>query len=254
MRAICTTALAVGLLAGCADPMTCPRVVYLDGAGWYSGDGPVREGLRRAGFTGVVERFAWSSGFGPLPDHIVSGRRHARSGALAKRITELRRANPDGQIVLMGLSAGTGIVLGGLEKLPDDVAVDHVVLLSPSVSSRWDLLKALRHVNGRLYATCSPHDGILPGVIAIGREGGKPAGLEGFQRPAIFDERRRRQYRKVINLPWRPGYLAYNWDGGHVSVTHSEFIRVVIAPRIMEDYYHPLDQPLVRLDARRAMP
>ena len=29
---------------GCSQPsMTCPRVIYLDGAGWYAGDGPVRQ-------------------------------------------------------------------------------------------------------------------------------------------------------------------------------------------------------------------
>ena len=222
--------------------MTTPRVIYLDGAGWYSGDGPVRAGLRRAGFEGAVDRFGWSALLGPLHDHVMAGKGHPKASELARRITGLRRANPEGRIVLMGLSAGTSIIVSALEKLPDDVSVDYVVLLSPSISSRRDLSGALGHVRRRLYATHSPHDGILAGALSAGLERGRPAGRVGFEVPPDLADKDQRLYRKVVNLPWRPGYVAYGWDGGHVSVTSAEFIRVVIAPRILEDLPHPLDR------------
>ena len=224
--------------------MTTPRVIYLDGAGWYSGDGPVRAGLRRAGFNGPVDRFGWSAMLGPLPDHLMAGKGHPAVPQLARRITRLRRANPDGKIVLMGLSAGTSLVVSALEELADEVSVDHVVLLSPSISSRHDLSDALRHVRRRLYATHSPHDGLLAGVLSAGLESGRPAGQIGFKIPKDLDDERRKLYSKVVNLPWRPGYAAYGWDGGHVSVTSAEFVRVVIAPRILDDLGHPLDRPM----------
>ena len=242
-------AILAALLAGCASDMSTPRVIFLDGAGWYTGDGPVRAGLRQGGFAGPVERFGWASGLGPLHDHLVVGPSHPRTRALAERITRLRQANPNGKIVVMGLSAGSRVVVCGLEKLPPAVAVDHVVLLSPSISSRHDLSEALRHVKGRLYFTTSTQDGILATACSAGMAGGRPAGQAGFVQPNDQNLETKDLYRKVVPLPWRPDYLPYGWDGGHVSATSSDFIRVVIAPRIIDDLPHPLDQPLVSADA-----
>lgn len=229
---------------GCGNPTSCPRVIYLDGAGWYSGDGPIREGLRRAGFRGAVERFGWQSLFGALHDHLTANRHHPRAAALAARIRRLRNANPDGRIVVVGLSAGTGLVVAALEALPGAVQVDSVVLLSPSVSGWHDLSEALRHVRHRLYATRSPHDGLLASARSAGGERGPPAGRTGFRLPLDARGEKEELYRKLVTLPWRPGYAAYGWNGGHVSVTSVEFIRTVIAPRILEDEPHPLDQPV----------
>ena len=240
--------VAGAISAGCQVPLTCPRAIYLDGAGWPSGDKPIRAGLREAGFHGAVERFGWTSFLGPLPDHLMAGANHPKVSALADRITALRRANPNGRIVLMGLSAGTGIIVHALEKLPLDVSVDYVVLLSPSISSRHDLSRALRHVKHRLYATSSPHDAILIAAPSAGLESGRPAGQVGFKLPERGSgpgSAKNKLYSKVVNLPWRPGYVAYGWDGGHVSVTDSQFIRVVIAPRIMDDQGHPLDRSMI---------
>jgi len=237
---------AAGLvLCGCQSQLTCPRTIYLDGAGWYSGHFSVRKGLREAGYTGDIERFGWSSMLGPLPDHLLAGPDHPRVDNLADRITRLRRACPKGQIVLVGLSAGTGIVIHALERLPVGISVDYVVLLSPSISSRHDLTRALQHIRYRLYATSSPYDMILAAAPSAGLEGGRPAGQVGFQTPRIFTSGKRELYEKVVNLAWRPEYAAWGWDGGHTSATNSDFIRVVIAPWIMDEQPHPLDASIV---------
>jgi len=247
VRTIILSAVAAALLGGCAAQSTCPRVIYLDGAGWYGGDRSVRSGLRKAGFAGTVERFEWSSLLGPLPDHVTAGANHPKVAELADRITQLRRARPDCKIVLIGLSAGTGIIVNALERLPTDVTVDHVVLLSPSVSDGHNLSEALKHIDGRLYATSSPHDALLAAASSAGMERGRPAGRKGFKIPRDLDINALNQYRKLVHLPWRPAYVAYGWDGRHVSVTNSDFIRVVIAPRIMEDQPYPLDRPAVAM-------
>jgi len=239
-------AIIIGcMLVGCQATLTCPRVIFLDGAGWISGDGPVRRGLHQAGFPGAVERFGWSSWLGPLPDHLMARADHPKVFALADHITTLRRTNPQGRIVLIGLSAGTCIIVHALEQLPKEVSVDYVVLLSPSISSQHDLSQALRHVKYRLYATNSPNDAILAAVPSAGLESGLPAGQVGFELPKSFNPSKRDLYSKVVNLPWQPGYVAYGWDGGHVSATRSKFIEVVIAPRIFDDVPYPLDQPMI---------
>ncbi len=243
-RAILLAMLAAGA-AGCAQDLSGPRVIFLDGAGWYSGDGPVRAGLRRAGFHGPVDRFNWSSLLGPLHDHVTAGRDHPKAAELAQRITKIRQADAESRLVLIGLSAGTSIIVSALEKLPEGAAVDHVVLLSPSLSARHDLSEALRHVRGRFYATCSPHDALLAAAPSAGLERGRPAGQVGFQLPNNPTAAKLELYRKVINLPWEPGYAVYGWDGGHTSTTSADFISVVIAPRVLEDLPHPLDRPMV---------
>ena len=245
VRGTMTVVLLAGCLGGCVGEMTGPRAIFLDGAGWYRGDWSVRSGLRRGGFPGPVDRFGWSSLLGPVHDHVTAGKDHPKVRQLTERIVRLRRQDSRSRLVLIGLSAGTSLIVSALEDLPDGMSVDHVVLLSPSVSSRHDLSKSLQHVKGRLYATYSPHDAILATVPSAGLERGPPAGRVGFKPPPNLSDRRRGLYDKVVNLPWRGEYAAYGWDGGHVSVTSAEFIRVVIAPRILEDLRHPLDWEVV---------
>lgn len=244
MRILTALLICAVCLGGCSQYEGGPRAIFLDGAGWYSGDGPVRQGLREAGFAGKIERFGWSSMLGPLTDHVAAGTSHPKAQHLSQHLTRLRQAGKDDKLVLIGLSAGTSIVVSALEKLPAGVSVDHVVLLSPSVSSTRDLTKALRHVKHRLYVTSSPHDSLLACSASAGLESGRPAGQVGFETPKDATDETRELYRKVVRLPWRPGYAAYGWDGGHVSVTSAQFIRVVIAPRILEDRPHPLDMQL----------
>jgi pimeloyl-ACP methyl ester carboxylesterase len=230
-------------LAGCAQDLTGPRAIYLDGAGWYGGDKPVRAGLRQAGFQGPVDRYNWASLLGPVHDHVWANKDHPKAAALSRRIARLRQADAKSPLILLGLSAGSSIIVSALEQLPQGVQVDHVVLLSPSVSARHDLAEALRHVKHRLYATYSPYDTVLATAPSAGLEGGRPAGQVGFSQPADLAPAKQELYRKVVNLRWRPGHAAYGWDGGHVSVTSADFISAVIAPRILSDAPHPLDRP-----------
>jgi predicted nicotinamide N-methyase len=85
----------------------------------------------------------------------------------------------------------------------------------------------------------------LAGSASAGLEAGRPAGQVGFRLPNHLHQEARQQYQKVVNLPWEPAYAAYGWNGGHVSSTSRDFIRAVIAPRILDDEPYPLDRPMV---------
>lgn len=240
--------------AGCAEPPSGPFVFYLDGAGWYSSAASVENGLRNAGFKGHFENFSWSAYLGPAHDHLVTAKSKQIALRLAREITVTSRRNPKDKLYVMGLSAGTAVVLSALEQLPDDVQIEDVVLFSPSVSSRHDLRRALQRVHRNIYATCSRNDGILPGLMVnADGVGGRPAGISGFVIPPGKESRAAAPYERVVNLPWRPAYISFDWTGGHAAVTHSRFVESVIAPRILCTQPYPLNRSVAdRLGAPRA--
>ena len=232
---------------GCGGPAKGPLVVFLDGAGWAGSSASVENGLREGGYRGQFETFVWSSGLGPGTDHFLVAQSDGLGQRLARKLERARSASPDARLNVIALSAGTSVVLSALQQMKDGVRVDNVVLLSPSVSDRHDLTKIMHHVRRNLYATCSRNDAILGALIvnADGR-GGDPAGLSGFKAPRNRqDVVVRESYSRVFNLPWKPAYLAYNWNGGHTAVTNSKFIAAVIAPRILTDESFPADRDVL---------
>ena len=219
---------------------------FLDGAGWYASSGSISHGLRQAGYTGQFQTFSWSAFLGPAQDHLVTAHSKLIAGRLADRIAAWRQSNPNDAINVMGLSAGTAVILSAIEELNGTGEIDNVVLLSPTVSGQRNLTKIMQHVRRNLYATCSPHDGIV-GSLAVNADGksGPPAGRGGFMLPSNSGEATRAAYSRVINLPWQPSYVGYDWTGSHTSVTSSRFIASVIAPRILSRDPYPLDRPMM---------
>ena len=55
-----------------------------------------------------------------------------------------------------------------LEKLPDDVMVDDLVMVASALSPQYDLSKALKHVRGKAYAFNSMLDVL---ILAPARKG-----------------------------------------------------------------------------------
>lgn len=232
---------------GCATPEKCPIVFFLDGAGWYSSAHKVEGGLRDAGFIGNFHDYSWSGFLGPAHDHLLVARSDIVARGLAARIERVREKDPTGPIHLMGLSAGTAVILNALEHLPDGVMVDNVVFFSSSVSADRNLTKAMAHVKRNLYATTSTEDSILK-RLAVNADGmdGPPAGRTGFRLPKAATEAVAAAYRRVINLPWQPSFVGGGWSGSHVSATSRGFVANNIAPRILMQDAHPLDRPVLR--------
>jgi pimeloyl-ACP methyl ester carboxylesterase len=243
---ICSVVSLAACGGGCADPVCGPAVFYCDGAGWYSSAAPVAQGLRDAGYKGTFNTYGWSALLGAPHDHFVTAHSKGVARGLARRIEKLRRSDPQGQIDVMGLSAGTAVVLNALEELPAGIEVNNVVLFSPSVSSEHDLSKAMQHVRRNLYATCSPHDAILA-TLAVNADGepGPPAGRVGLRLPRQPAAATESAYRRVINLPWEPAYLAFDWNGAHTGVTNRKMVAGVIAPRVLATEPYPLDRSVM---------
>ncbi len=221
-------------MAGCATRDPSQQILFLEGAGHLGSGIAVEYGLRTAGYQGEFHCFSWTSCLGWGADHLLAAYRTGKAEDLAQRIIAIRQQHPEGRTVLMGLSAGSAILLSALEKLPPGVCVNDVILFQPSVSASRNLAPALAHVSGRLYSTASPSDAILAALpITADGKTDSPAGRSGFAVPAALPRAEREQYRKVVILPWLAQYRRYGWNGGHVSSTRPGFVEKVIAPRIL---------------------
>jgi pimeloyl-ACP methyl ester carboxylesterase len=251
IRVALGTLACVGLAGtGCVSSQPtftgASAVFYCGGAGedgvlanWGRG---VKEGLLAAGYTGTFEEYHWETGLGVIADQEENVKaKRARATKMAQQIVAYESQCPDSPVTLMGLSAGTAIVIYALEALPAANQVDTVVMLSSSVSADYDLTQALRHVRGDMYVTTAPNDAVLADLAPafgtadrkyVGRE---IAGLEGFRMPPDADLETRRLYAKIMNLAWDPVLDQFGDYGGHTDTAKPGFVQHVIAPLVMRE-------------------
>lgn len=222
-------------LTGCARPFGpnarygitfyCPGVANVD-----MGDAGLREGLARAGYRGEVARLTWSLTFNPIIDQTVQPIARLGAARLARFIQEYLDQYPNGEVNVVGLSAGTGVTIWALEALRPEYKVNNVVLLASSLSADYDVSKALKHVKGRIYNYYSPHDAVLTRLMKVactidGKVGADVAGAVGLRPPGGTD--------RVVNIAWRPEFERYGYSGGHADSTSPAFVQAYISQHIL---------------------
>jgi pimeloyl-ACP methyl ester carboxylesterase len=211
------------------------RIYCADGAG----SGPVvarafRNAVAEAGLPLRVEEVPWSKGEGRVvADQIDYARVRAFGRCLAESIVAYRRANPDGEVFLVGHSAGSGVVLAALECLPP-LTVDRAFLLAPSVSADYDLRPALRASRQGIDVYYSRRDRIVLGVLTrvIGntdRRGGATSGHVGF-RLAVATCEDQALYANLRQHQWTREVAWTGNRGRHFDTYKPEFLRAYILP------------------------
>jgi hypothetical protein len=192
-------------------------------------------GIKMGGFQGEVTIVDWTDN-DPGLGSLFADKRHVRQAAmLAERIEQVRRDNPCGRLIVSAHSGGNGIAVWALERLPADVHVDDVLLLSPALSPDYDLSKALRHVDGHVYAFTSPYDFVVLGVgtmlfRTIDGKRTDSAGRVGFVRPPGADPD---QYGKLVAKPYQAAWMKYGNIGDHIGVLSKSFVASVLAPLVV---------------------
>jgi len=234
---IAIAALSAGL-AGCRAEFG-PRAKY--GITFYApgvanmdlGDVGLREGLEKAGYRGEVARLTWSYSMNPVIDQTVRAFARLGGNRLARFIKQYQDEHPGGEVNLVGLSAGTGVVIWALEDLGEFGAtyqVDNVVLLSSSLSTDYDVAKALEHVKGKIYCYYSPTDAVLTVAMKpFGTIDGKllveAAGAVGLRSP--------NGGARIVDIAWREEFQALGYYGGHFDSTSPGFIEKYVAQHIV---------------------
>ena len=107
-------------VAGCASSQphftAAGAVFYCGGAGedgllanWGGG---VKEGLLAAGYAGTFDDYHWETGLGVITDQDESVKaKRAQATRLAQRVATYESQFPDSPVTMIGLSAGTAIVI-----------------------------------------------------------------------------------------------------------------------------------------------
>ncbi|MCX5682575.1 MAG: hypothetical protein NT049_02685, partial [Planctomycetota bacterium] len=236
---------AAALAAGCGKGnYTSPErydrglVVCLSGAGDMVGEcARMRDGLNSGGVDHAIEVFDWSRG-DVLSDQ-VSVESNRRMGAtLARRLESYMIEHPGRPVHLLGISAGTGLIVWALEDLQEGFKVDDAIIMASSLDTRYDLTKALTTVKGRLYSFFSVTDTILSlGVTVTGtvdRKGALAGGLVGFGVPGgATDETKALYHEKLKQIGWWPGDVVLGHMGDHLGASSATFVRVKIAPIVL---------------------
>ena len=236
----CLILLAAGV--GCTGDDPLPRgrdvVFVLPGVG---GDGleytEMCRGLQEGGVSRAFVTLDWGA---PKPLFMLNFGDpdiHAQAEEmLADKIIEATRTAPTHRIDLIGHSAGGGVVVGALKRLPASVRVNTVLLLAPSFSPQYDLKAAFDHVSGAIHLFYSDRDnffldwrtsnfGTYDGVRS------RAAGNVGIATT---------QNARLIQHPYTPSWDTLGNDGGHYGPIAPAFARQVLAPLLKSESPAPI--------------
>jgi hypothetical protein len=230
------------------------RTYYIDGAGnWGYGVAEVHHGLRRAGYEGAIINYRWSPTLNPALDQTI-GRPAARlrGAKLGKEIGWYLSDYPDNQVNIICLSAGTGVGVWACESLEPPAKVHNLVMLGSSLSSNYDMRKALENISGAVYVYYAPGDLILQGPVRTfgtidGQMGVDSAGLVGLHPPGMKSGR-------IVNIPWLPKYERYGWTGAHTDATSEPFVCGYLARHIVPDRQGPAEESTAHTPAPTTAP
>lgn len=211
-------------------------LLHLPGvAGDTSLDRSMLRGLADGGVDAEVELYDWTCGDPGIDALWARQRNDQQAQIIADRITRTFRENPRRPIFLTSHSGGTGIAVWALEKLPDDVKVQSLMLLAPALSPTYDLSNALRHVVDHAYAFSSRYDVAVlgAGTRMFGTMDGvktDSAGLVGFVRPDGSDAK---EYLKLIAMPYDTRWMRIGNIGDHIGTLSRNFAREVLAAMLL---------------------
>ena len=219
-----------------AQPATAPSekiwLLHLPGIGGEMRiDHLFTQGLMQGGINADLQIYDWTG-----PDRgmvaLMQVKRHEdQSTIVAQMIEKHAREHPDQKIMITCHSAGAGIAIWALEKLPHDVMVEDLVMVASALSPPYDLSKALRHVRHKAYAFNSKLDVLIlsmgtKGFGTVDRVKTDAAGRVGYVMPPNGDPE---QYAKLTQYPYDPDWLRFNNAGEHIGPMMRSFSKNVVA-------------------------
>ncbi|NLX58743.1 MAG: hypothetical protein GXY74_06610 [Phycisphaerae bacterium] len=235
-------------LGGCAEPnYTAPErygnglVLVFDGAGGITrAPVQIRRGLHEGGVDHAIEIVDWTAGHNVLEDQTNLERNRGVARQSSDRIARYVAEHPGRPVHLIGISAGTGIVVFAAEQLPAGVKVDGLVLMASSLTNTYNLAPAMNRVRNDITNFSSVAD---VGVLGVGvglagtvdRGSGVAAGLYGFRLPEDASAQVRALYQeKLVEVPWTATHVIFGHMGDHLGASSSGFVKRFVAPIVLD--------------------
>ncbi len=192
----------------------------------------IRRGLVAGGVYRAIPIYPWGRLvplIGPLITQVDFLGNRLAGVRIAKIVTDYQDKHPDRPVYIVGHSGGGGVAVFTAEAMPEGRKIDGLILLSASISSAYDLKKALSHCrNGIVNFYNKGDSGVLGiGTIVVGTVDGThgpSAGLIGFD---SFD---------------KPGYEGLYQvkmmgvsEDSHTTSTQAVFVASFVSPWVMSD-------------------
>jgi pimeloyl-ACP methyl ester carboxylesterase len=218
---------------GAAKPDPRERAIHLPGvAGSQRLDRNFVQGLRDGGYPGTIEIYDWPGADPGLGALFARKRNEEQAEQLAASIQRTLEKDPSARIRIVCHSGGAGIAAWALERLPEDVKIETLVMIAPALSQRYDLSKALSRVRRKAYALTSVNDVLVlgAGTRMFGTIDGvkeEASGLRGFTMPDTADAR---QYEKLAQVPYHEAWMDLDNIGDHIGPMGRRFAAEVISP------------------------
>lgn len=192
-------------------------------------------GLRDAGIHDDVVVYNWAGRFAGMKALLKRERHDPLARRMARLVVDHATKHPGSTITLMGHSGGAAMVVYLLERLPEHITVNNVVLMAPALSPSYDLSSALRRVRGKCYVYHSRFDVFIlsAGTRTFGTMDGvktDAAGLNGFKQPELADAK---QYAKLKSIAYRGEWTKLGHFGDHIGMLSRVFASNIISPAIL---------------------
>ena len=229
-------------MAGCSelrpptdDELARGYILLLPGIGSHGFHmAPMITGLREGGVNRAIDLDVWGKRpFGSMVNLTNYEANHKESLRLAGKVEEYRRAHPDAPITIVGYSGGAGMAVFTAEALPEDVALDRIVLIGAALSPHYDLSKAISRCSRGVVSIYSELDWATLGagtemLGTMDRQKTASAGYIGFRNPN--DQLLARN--GLTQIPWVPAWRKLGHAGNHTGYLSKWWARDVLAPQL----------------------
>jgi pimeloyl-ACP methyl ester carboxylesterase len=224
-------------LSRCAPPCPPAKIVFVvDGAGGFEAcSRTLRQTAAEEKLPVEVRTFHWSHGFCRIfSDQMHSAHIKREGRQLADTVLSYHRDFPDVPIVLVGHSAGCGVILTATNELPP-TCLERIILMAPAVSAKCDLRHALCTACRGMDVFISSHDWLYLGLgTALAGTTDRywltgAAGKTGFQ-PIVSEPGDEALYLKLRQYPWEPSLTWTGHKGGHYGAYQPAFLRTFVLP------------------------
>lgn len=184
---------------------------------------PVIAAMRDSGYKGDIFCHNWGSPLLPFRNLCNGKYKDKKSQELAENIVKYVQAHPDEPIDIIGYSAGAGLTIMAVERLPASVKVRNITLVHGALSPQYDLTQAMANITGTIKNVSSKADWVVLGLgtILFGNMDSthcSSAGMVGFNSQQAVPDSSQRD--RLQQIQWQ--FKQKRW-GGHITLYEYSF-------------------------------